>query len=200
MYIYSIYLHPRKSLFVLFFLQPRLCGLTNGSTRSISWHLTLSILSSYWLIMFPDTPHLWKQILVSTISRCDPYCQLILEKKKKSFNHSNRNLLFQTRFLWWLQPFLCCFWLQLCSSSSSCLGLCESLKSFFHAPFHRSSSLTIFLSLHQPVDVSHTSSRSSPALGTAKWATGWWTQPPRSSDSVKFTVDLQKIPWKFQSN
>lgn len=58
----------KKVTFCPVSLQLFLCGLTNGSTPSITWSLTLSILFSYWLTMFPDTPHLWKQILVSRIS------------------------------------------------------------------------------------------------------------------------------------
>lgn len=83
MFCYLYIFSSKKSLFVS--IQLRLCGRTNGSTRSITWSRTLSILSSYWLIMFPDTPHLWQQILVSRLSHCDPYCQLILKKKKKQF-------------------------------------------------------------------------------------------------------------------
>lgn len=118
--------HPGKSLFSPVFLQPRSCGLTNGSTRSSTWRLTPSILSSYWLIVFPDTPHLWKRTLVSRISQSSLPPTKIKE----------RNLLIQTRFLWWLQPLLCCCWLLRCSSSSSYQGPCESLKSFsFRSPF-----------------------------------------------------------------
>lgn len=62
----------RKSFFPVHF-QPHLCGLTNGNTRSLNWGPALSIPSSYWLIMFPNTPLLFKLVLVSKLSHCHPY-------------------------------------------------------------------------------------------------------------------------------
>lgn len=169
-----MYFSSKKVTFCPVSLQLRLCGLTNGSTRSITWSLTLSILSSYWLIMFPDTPHLWKQILVGRISHGDPYCQLML-KKKKIVSTIQKEIFFR--------------WGSCggCSCSAATAGCCcghhlppvqdyVSLCShFFIAFFHCRGSLAIFLSSHQRVDASHTSSRSPPALGAAKQATGWWT-------------------------
>lgn len=73
------------------YFQPHLCGLTSGSTRSLNWGPVLSIPFSYWLIMFPNTPLLFKLVLVSKL--CHPYYPVLDSTFRKwifSFRRGSR--------------------------------------------------------------------------------------------------------------